>query len=121
LLDGWEIAHFGTVTARSAVGDADQDGRTELVEEAFGTNPLVPDAAGGPVVTSEGGFLTLTLTKRPGVTYVGQSAAGPNLSAFSAGTTTVLQNNASIYKVRDSIPISTSAKRFIRVQVIAAP
>lgn len=121
LLDAWEIAHFGTMVGHAALDDFDGDGRKELIELAFDTDPKFPDAAAGPVVVNEAGYLTVTLTKRAGVTYLGQSAATPASTAFSHTTTTVLIDNATTLKVRDNVPTNAGAQRFLRVQVKAAP
>ena len=124
LLDGWEIAHFGTTTGHSALDDTDGDGRNELLELAFDTNPLVPDAAAVSAPVIEGGFLTLTIAKHPGVTYEIQSAgillpAQPD--SFSPAITTVLIDNATTLKVRDNMLIGTAPARFLRTKVTAAP
>ena len=124
LLDGWEIAHFGTIIGHGAAEDSDGDGRNELLEEAFDTNPLAPDAAAAPLPVNEGGFLTMTIPKRPGVNWEVESAGTlrPALTdSFSPATTTVLINNAATLKVRDNVRIGTAAARFIRTRVTAAP
>ena len=72
-------------------------------------------------MTNEGGYLTLSVAKRAGVTYLGQSAATPDTAAFSAATTTVIVNDATTLKVRDNFPITGGGQRFLRVQVTAAP
>ncbi len=124
LLDGWEIAHFGTTAGHSALDDADGDGRNELLELAFDTNPLAPDTAATPLPVNEGGFLTMTVTKRPGVTYEAESAGTvlPALpESFSPTTTTVLSNNPTTLKVRDNALIGAPPSRFMRIRVTAAP
>jgi hypothetical protein len=121
LLDIWEFAYFGTTTGHGALDDSDSDGRRELLELAFDTDPTSADADAAPVVVTEGGYLTLTLTKRAGVTYLAQSAADLAGAAFSAATTQVLLNSATTLKVRDSFPLGTAPQRFLRVQVAAAP
>ena len=65
----------------------------------------------------------MTITKQAGVTYEVQSAGSlltGQPDSFSAGSTTVLTNNATTLKVRDNFPISTSPPRFMRVKVTAA-
>ncbi len=69
----------------------------------------------------EGGFLTLTVNKRAGVTYVVESAGTPLAADFSSTTTTVLTNTAAILKVRDNVPATTAGGRFMHVRVTAAP
>ena len=124
LLDGWEIAHFGTTTGHSALDDTDGDGRNELLELAFDTNPLAPDPGGVPPIANEGGYLTMTVSKHPGVTSEVQSAGTllPALSdSFSPAMTTVLINNSTTLKVHDNVPIGTAPARFLRTKVTAAP
>ena len=121
LLDLWEYARFGSTAAHSALDDTDGDGIVELLELAFNQDPLLPDAAGSPQVVNEGGFLTLSVAKRAGVTYLGQSAASPEAAAFSSDTTTVLVNDATTLKVRDNSPLSAGGQRFLRLKVTAAP
>ena len=121
LLDLWEYAKFGTLTGHLALDDTDGDGTKELVEEAFNTDPLLPTAAAAPAPVVEGGFLTLTVNKRAGVTYVVESAGTPLAADFSSTTTTVLTNTAAILKVRDNVPATTPGGRFMRVRVTASP
>jgi FG-GAP repeat len=124
LLDGWEIAHFGTITGHSALDDTDGDGRNELLELAFGTNPLASDAAAAPLPVDEDGFLTMTIAKRPGINREVQSAGTllPALSdSFSSATTTVLIDAATTLKVRDNVRIDTAPARFLRTKLTAAP
>ena len=120
LLDSWETAHFGSTAGQSALDDSDGDGAVELLELAFGTDPLKPNAGAGPAVVVEGGYLTTTITKQPGVTYLVQTSATPG-AGFSATGTTVLADTASTLKVRDNVLIGTQPARFLRVQVTAAP
>ncbi len=121
LLDIWEYARFGSISAHSGMDDSDGDGRVELLEEAFNTNPLLPDVAGAPQAVDEGGYLTMTIAKRAGVTYSVQSAATPDEASFSAASTTVLVNDATTLKVRDNVVVGPPLSRFMRVKVTAAP
>ena len=121
LLDIWEYARFGSISALSGLDDSDGDGRVELLEQAFNTNPLLPDVAGAPQAVDEGGYLTMTIAKRAGVTYSVQSAATPDEASFSAATTTVLVNHATTLKVRDNVVVGSPLSRFMRVKVTAAP
>lgn len=119
LLDAWEITHFGTTAGHAAMDDHDGDGCVELLELAFGGNPLVPDNC-QPAVIEEGGYLTVTITKQPGVTYTVESAAAPE-GPWSAAGTTVLTNDATTLKVRDNFTTGSAPHRFVRVRVTAAP
>ena len=124
LLDSWELAYWPTATGHSALDDWDKDGYVELLELALGLNPTVSNPGGLPPLTEEGGYLTMTITKQPGVTYQVQTAgtlvpAQPD--SFSTASTTVLINDATTLKVRDNFLISATPRRFIRAQVTAAP
>ena len=121
LLDIWEYARFGSISAHSGLDDSDGDGRVELLEQAFNTNPLLPDVAGAPQAVNEGVYLTMTIAKRAGVTYSVQSASTPDEASFSAATTTVLVNDGTTLKVRDNVVVGSPLSRFMRVKVTAAP
>jgi hypothetical protein len=121
LLASWKLTHFGTTAGHGPLEDDDRDGLNNLLEEAFNTDPLKPDAKALPAVVNEGGYLTLTIAKHPGVTYEVQSAATPDESAFSAATTTILLDNATTLKVRDNFPIGAPPSRFLRIKVTATP
>ncbi len=104
--------------------DTDHDDLVNLLELGFGLNPTLPNGSAHPPVTTEGNYLTLTLTKQPGVSYEVQSAGSllPALpDSFSATSTTVLINDATTLKVRDNFLIGSSPPRFMRVKVTAAP
>ena len=104
--------------------DDDGDGLVNLLEQAFGLNPAVPDAQGVPQPVNEGGWLTITITKHPGVTYAVQTAgtlAAGQPNSFDTATTTVLIDNATTLKVRDNVPFGTPPARFMRVVVAPAP
>jgi drug/metabolite transporter superfamily protein YnfA len=121
LLDSWEIAHWGTIVGHSALDDFDGDGCRELLEQAFMLDPKLPDAGDAPTPIVEEGYLTISITRQPGVIYTVQSAGTPEDTAFSSATTTVLVDNATTLKVRDNEPIAASTGRFMRVKVSAAP
>jgi hypothetical protein len=124
LRDAWEVANFGTTTGHGPLDDEDKDGYVELLEMAFGLNPKEPNPGGLPAVVNEGGYLTMTITKQPGVLYEVQSAGTLEAAlpaSFSPGSTTILINNATTLKVRDNVLIGGAAQRFLRAKVTAAP
>ena len=124
LLDSWELSYWPSTTGHGPLDDFDHDGYVELLELALGLNPTLSNSSGLPPLTTEGGYLTMTITKHAGVTYEVQSA-GTLLPALpdssSASTTTVLINNATTLKVRDNVLVGTPPARFMRVQVTTAP
>ncbi len=122
LLDLWEYAHYGGITAHTGSDDADHDGRSELLEQAFNSDPLLPDpVATMPAVVNEGGFLTLTLTKRAGLNYTVETASTPDDASFSMASTTMITNTPTTLKVRDNFTPATATQRFMRVKVTPAP
>ncbi len=123
LLDMWEEAYYGSVI-NGPLDDTDHDGYNELLELGLGINPPIPNPGGLPSMVQEGGYLTMTIIKRAGVTYEVQSAGTllPSLpDSFSATSTTVLINDATTLKVRDNVLIGTPPTRFMRAKVTAAP
>lgn len=121
LLDSWETTYFGTTAGHNATDDDEHDGIINLLELAFGTDPLQSNVPAVPAVVNEGGYLTSTISKRAGVNYEVQSAATPENTAFSASTTTILVNDPTTLKVRDNFLVGTPPARFLRVKVTAAP
>jgi hypothetical protein len=124
LLDVWERAYFGNITAHDADDDSDGDGLSELEELGLGLNPTIPDRSRAPAVTVEDGYLTFTLMKQLGAAYEVQSAGRLGLGGpdtFSADSTTILINDATMLKVRDNIRIGADPMRFLRTKVLAAP
>jgi uncharacterized delta-60 repeat protein len=119
LLDSWELTHWPTTTGHGPLDDFDRDGYNELLELALGLNPTAPDPGGLPPVMDEDGYLTMTITKQPGVTYEVQSADTllPGMpGSFSAETTTLLTNDATKLKVRDNVIVGTAGSRLLRVK-----
>ena len=124
LLDSWELTYWPATAGHSALDDFDHDGYVELLELAFGLDPRTPNAGGLPPMAIEGGYLTMTITRQPGVTYEVQSAGSLQAGqpdSFSPASTTVLIDNATTLKVRDNTPHGTPPARFLRVEVTAAP
>jgi hypothetical protein len=125
LLDSFEQTYWSTTTGHLPTDDSDHDGYSELLELALGLNPTQPNAGGLPPVTTEGGYLTMTITKHAGATYEVQSAGAllpGQPDSFSAASTTVLINDATTLKVRDNFSVSPSPpNRFMRLRVMASP
>ena len=124
LLDSWERIYWPFTAGHSAHDDFDHDGYNELLELALGLNPTAANPGGLPPVVNEGGYLMMSLTKQPGVTYEVQSAGTllPGMpDSFSAASTTMLINDATTLKVRDNFLIGAGPRRFLRLKVTAAP
>lgn len=118
---GWELKYWSMTRGHSPLDDDDHDGLVNLLELALGLNPTLPNAGSLPPVTQENDYLTMTITKQPGVSYEVQSAGSLSPGDFSATTTTILLNDATTLKVRDNTPTSPPAARFMRVKVTGAP
>jgi hypothetical protein len=121
LLDVWECASFGSITSQGALDDTDDDGCVEILELAFDRDPINGDPGRNVRAINEGGYLTVSLARRSGVSYLVESASLPEESSFSSTMTTVLVNSPTILKVRDNVPISSGVARFLRVKITAAP
>ena len=121
LLDSWELTYWPATAGHGPHDDDDRDGYDSLLELAFGLNPSLPDTNGLPAFTSEGGYLTMTITKRPGAAYEVQVSTTSLPDSFSATGTTIHINTATTLKVSDSVPLATGPRRFMRAKVTAAP
>lgn len=120
LPDFWELGYFGTKVGHGPMDDFDKDGWSDLLELAFGLNPTVADRAALQKPVLDGGYLTMTISKRAGVNYEVQST-GAVSGTFSAGSTTILINNPSTLKVRDNFPIGSAFSRYMRTRVEPSP
>ncbi len=122
LPDGWEIANGLDPATPNATADPDGDGIANLMEFALGLNPNLNTLIGLPVVSIEGGYLTLTVTRNAAATALQFNIqVTGNLSTWysDAAYVTVLTNTSTLLKARDNTPFTPSAGRFIRLQVVA--
>lgn len=71
--NGWSAGHFPGLTG-GATGDADGDGVKNLMEYAFGLNPLSPDGPSLPEPARSGNLLSVSFTTPPDVTGITYSA-----------------------------------------------
>ena len=117
LPDAWQIANWGTTPGHGPMDDFDRDGVVELLEYAFVGDPKTPDAANLPAAVNEGGYLTVTLTKRLGVTFFVVTAPDLQAASWSAANTTVLIDNSIALKVRDNVLTGTPQAPYLRVRV----
>ena len=141
-IETWRHACFGTNAARVGVSgdhaDPDGDGIPNLLEYAFGMDPLAATTAGFPVAgltTTQGTrFLTLTF-QRPAsatdLTYrllVSSNFYQWNIGCTLAGTNLVLTTNAALIHrsmtnavetvmVRDGRPLPAAAERFMKIEI----
>jgi len=117
LPDAWEISKFGYVHAQHLRMDTDGDGSDNLLECGLGMDPIIEDQP--PAGQLEGGYLTMTITKVPGIAY--SVLSGSDTTGWSSADTTVLVDNATTLKVRDNTPIATGPRRFLKTDVSPAP
>jgi hypothetical protein len=116
--DSWETAWFGSSSGHSASGDEDHDGRVELLEQAFGASPTASDAYFTPIAVIENGYLTMRVVKYANLSYKIESASSSENEAFSTDATTVILDEPNQLIVRDNVPKTDSAMRFMRVKVV---
>ena len=119
-LDAWRFANFSTAELANPVisGEhADPDGDTlpNLLEYAFDLPPKQPAAS--PIApTTAGGALAIAVAKNPDATDLIWSAwVSGNLIHWDPAM--ILTNDAVIFEARDTMLMSQSPGRFIRVQV----
>jgi hypothetical protein len=118
----WRYQHFGTVAGSSAAADdadPDGDGLANLLEYALGTLPTQTSA---PRWTSGNfaGYLGLSVAKGASASGVIWSAeSSDDLLIWHPDQTVTLMDNGSSFSVRDSVPLGSAARRFLRLRVTA--
>lgn len=127
--EAWRIAAFGaqagTPSAQPAA-DFDGDGLSNVFEYALGTSPVLVDGDDvRPVleVIEDAGerYLTLTVERDPAATGLAWLVeASEDLAEPTAWTpveTVTLTDTAALLVVRDTAPLSSTPRRFLRVRV----
>jgi len=120
----WRYQYFGTVAGTSnAADDADPDGDglTNLLEYALGTLPT--QASPTPwATTTTSSYLGLSIAKNAtasGITWSAESS--DDLINWHPEQTVTLIDNDTTFSVRDSVPVGSAAKRFLRLRLTAGP
>lgn len=125
-MERWRVLHFGTpIGAADAanLADPDGDGIPNLLEYAAGTSPLLPSA---PVTWAsfEGDRLSFGYQRiaDPALVYTVQGThdlvTGPWLTVQAPGNpSTGADNVAGPVVIVDSVPLSDSQRRFLRLLV----
>lgn len=118
----WRYQHFGTVAGTAAAADdadPDGDGLANLLEYALGT---LPTQASAPPWTSGNfaGYLGLSVAKGASASGVAWSAeSSDDLLIWHPAETVTLTDNGTTFSVRDSVPLGSAARRFLRLRVTA--
>jgi hypothetical protein len=114
---------FAAGTDKTATGDPDGDGVSNLVEYALGLDPTVANA--NPIQLSQvnvagNTYLQLKVSRNPAATHVlieGLSAGTlTDVTTWSTATTVIVTDTASEFVVRDSQAIGTGLKRFLKLR-----
>ncbi len=125
----WLREHFGASANRQEAGgdraDPDGDGLPNLIEYAFGRNPLAADSQGfmeagvtaDPQDASD--YLTVRADKNASATNVACSAEACSglMAADWTNAVTVLEDTAALFKARDNVRVPTAPHRFMRLVV----
>jgi uncharacterized repeat protein (TIGR03803 family) len=133
-LAAWKSQQLGSPTAPDD-GDPDHDGLANVVEYALGRIPTLPDAAGSTVASIAANSLRLTVPRDPArndVVMIVEATA--NLTDWTPLATSI---NGSAFigpgylsgevpggglknvVVRDLVPVTTAARRFLRLRVLS--
>jgi uncharacterized delta-60 repeat protein len=119
-LENWRLVHFGTAenTGPGAdTADPDSDGLENLVEFAFGLNPLLADAATLPQWEREDDDITLHFSQPPGVSGI-TWIAEYNTDLGDDGWQPIA-NVAEPPQYTFYAPAGTSGRLFLRVRVVS--
>jgi hypothetical protein len=121
----WRADHFSPANlANNQVSglapDSDQDGVQNLMEYALGLNPNSVTPLSQRITSDLDGsqYLRLTITKNPLATDVNYSVeVSSDLLNWNTTEVLSLQNTSTTLQVRDTLPTSTSQRRFMRLRV----
>jgi len=121
-MDVWRGLTFGANANVPSIGGDNatpaNDGVTNLMKYALGLNPSV-SVGGIGAVTIENNYLTLSIVRSSlppsDVTLISEVSGG--LAGSWQANTTTLVNTATLFKVRDNIPVSSATQRFIHLHV----
>ena len=129
ILDEWEKSHFGNADpgANPAAGDTDYDGISNLLEYAFDSDPLLPNASPlKPDFEEVAGarYLRLTVPKNPVATnliYTVEACADLTDNTWSGDGLVVEADTPDHLVVRDPLAVASSPRRFVRLKVAVRP
>jgi len=113
-------------TVWGELADPDGDGVVNLLEYAFGGDPMLasPDTRPQTHFVTEGGVEYLAVTFRPNPSAIDllfEPQASSDLESWSGGLVFVPGTDDRVLTYRDSSPASAHQRRFLRVNVSTAP
>ena len=133
----WQALHFGPESDPAIVGDnadPDGDGLPNLLEYAFGLEPLAAGSAGQPIIAVQpfgadnARHLTMTFTTPATVTDLALvPEASTDLKTWLSGPEQIVMvsdttsGNRRTIVVRDALPLSASNRRFLHLRVQVQP
>ena len=130
----WQAQHLSALPAAQQLPTADPDGdsRTNLLEFSTALDPLTPDAsapAAGLLVTDVGGerFLALRYRRMPSAADAALTLEVSNdLAQWLPATcitraVTLASDGSEIIEVVDTVPVGSSAGRFLRLKATLTP
>jgi len=116
--DTWRLRHFASdPPSGDPDEDPDDDGRSNLLEYATGSDPNSATSSGALEAKFEGGVFLLTIRKGPGakdVRYEVEGSTNLNPASWSSSLVTVLGNDGSALRVRLN---EGTAAGFLRLRV----
>jgi hypothetical protein len=123
ILDVWENQMFGgsALGANPATGDPDGDGLDNLLEYAFGTDPLKATASplvGSMATVGTERYLRISVPRNPAATNltIGAEVSGDAYGWTGTGVV-VEENSGDRFTARDGVPVKSASSRFIRLKV----
>jgi hypothetical protein len=120
----WRTAQFGASAGDELIAgpnaDPDGDRSNNLLEYALNLSPTTPNTLSQRIANdiASNQYLRLTITKNSNAADVIYAVeVGSDLTTWSTADTAVETDTATLLIVRDTIPIGTNHRRFIRLRV----
>ncbi|HWB06044.1 MAG TPA: choice-of-anchor D domain-containing protein [Verrucomicrobiales bacterium] len=123
-IDAWRLTHFGTLLNEGDAADfsdPDGDGIVNLMEYATLTNPNAPDPRAPGEVALSGNLMEYTFIRPAGAAdqliYSMEWSLSPEGPWGGVAPLTVLSNDGARQRVRFSLSVVNSPRRFVRLRV----